>query len=73
MQKSVNGGTLDDTKVNYAFALIVPKEAAGNEHLMMISQLATNLLEDEFRDEVKSATDKSVLKEYILKNMKENN
>ena len=57
----------------YAFALIVPKEAAGNEHLMMISQLATNLLEDEFRDEVKSATDKSVLKEYILKNMKENN
>jgi PTS system fructose-specific IIA component len=53
--------------------LIVPKEAAGNEHLMMISQLATNLLEDEFRDEVKSATDKSVLKEYILKNMKENN
>ena len=72
-KNQLDWGTLDDTKVNYAFALIVPKEAAGNEHLMMISQLATNLLEDEFRDEVKSATDKSVLKEYILKNMKENN
>ena len=59
-KNQLDWGTLDDTKVNYAFAL-------------MISQLATNLLEDEFRDEVKSATDKSVLKEYILKNMKENN
>ncbi|WP_418819204.1 PTS sugar transporter subunit IIA, partial [Phocaeicola sp.] len=56
-KNQLDWGTLDDTKVNYAFALIVPKEAAGNEHLMMISQLATNLLEDEFRDEVKSATD----------------
>ena len=51
----------------------ITKKAAEKKHLMMISQLATNLLEDEFRDEVKSATDKSVLKEYILKNMKENN
>lgn len=65
--------TLDDTKVRYAFALIVPNEKAGNEHLMMISKLATSLLEDEFKDTVKSSKDKSMLKEYILKFMKEDN
>lgn len=63
--------TMDGTKVKYMFALIVPTENAGNDHLMMISKLATNLLEDEFKDTVKSCTDKSVLKEYLLKKMKE--
>lgn len=65
--------TLDDSKVKYLFALIVPMENAGNEHLLMISKLATSLLEDEFKDKVKSSTDKAELKEYILKIMKEDN
>ena len=65
--------TLDDSKVKYLFALIVPMENAGNEHLLMISKLATSLLEDEFKEKVKSSTDKAELKEYILKIMKEDN
>ena len=65
--------TMDGTKVKYVFALIVPTEKAGNEHFIMISKLATSLLEDEFKDTVKSSTDKSMLKEYILKIMKEDN
>lgn len=65
--------TLDGTSVTDLFALIVPKENAGNEHLMMISKLAANLLEDTFKDVVKSSSDKSKLKEYILKIMKEDN
>ena len=32
-----------------------------------------DLLEDEFKDKVKSSTDKAELKEYILKIMKEDN
>ena len=63
--------TLDDSKVKYLFALIVPMENAGNEHLLMISKLATSLLEDEFKEKVKSSTDKAELKEYILKMMKD--
>ena len=35
----------------------------------MISKLATCLLEDEFKNTVKSSTNKSALKDYILKNM----
>lgn len=64
--------TLDETAVTHLFALIVPKTSAGEEHLMMISKLATSLLEDEFKDNLKSISDKEELKEYILKNMEEN-
>lgn len=65
--------TLDNSSVTNLFALIVPKENAGNEHLMMISKLATNLLEDEFKNTVRSSDNKSMLTEYILKIMKEDN
>ena len=35
----------------------------------MISKLATCLLEDDFKDKIKSTSDKSELKDYILKNI----
>lgn len=65
--------TMDDQPVNHIFALIVPTENAGNDHLMMISKLATSLLDDDFRAYVKSSTNKTQLKEYILQKMKEEN
>lgn len=43
---------MDDTKVKYVFALIVPTEKAGNEHLIMISKLATSLLEDDLKTQL---------------------
>lgn len=63
--------TMDDEPVNYLFALIVPTANAGNEHLMMISKLATSLLDDDFKEAVKASTNKTQLKEYILDKMKE--
>lgn len=65
--------TLDDTDVRYLFALIVPMENAGNEHLIMISKLATSLLEDDFKEKVKSSDNAAELKEYINKVMTEEN
>ena len=61
--------TLDDSEVHYLFALLVPKENEGNIHLQMISKLATCLLEYDFKDKIKSTSDKSELKDYILKNI----
>lgn len=61
--------TLDDSDVHYLFALLVPKENEGNIHLQMISKLATCLLEEDFKDKIKSTSDKSELKDYILKNI----
>jgi len=60
-------GTMDDKKVTDLFALIVPKESADNEHLMMISKLATGLLEEDFKKTVKTASDKAELLEYLKK------
>mgnify|MGYP000349830141 FL=1 len=36
--------TLDDEPVKYIFALLVPKQSAGDVHLKMISSLATALI-----------------------------
>jgi PTS system fructose-specific IIA component len=57
--------TMDDEKVTDLFALIVPKESADNDHLMMISRLATGLLEAEFKGIVKTALDKRELIKYL--------
>ena len=59
--------TMDDKRVTDLFALIVPKKSADNEHLMMISRLATGLLEVEFKETVKTALDKGELIEYLKK------
>lgn len=67
--EAIEWGTMDDKKVNYLFSLLVPEQNEGNLHLQMISKLATCLLEDEFKNTVKSSTNKSALKDYILKNM----
>ena len=67
--EALEWGTMDDKKVNYLFSLLVPEENEGNLHLQMISKLATCLLEDDFKETLKSVTDKKELKDYILKNM----
>lgn len=70
--KTANGidwGTMDGNQVHYMFSLLVPKENEGNVHLMMLSQLATCLLEDDFKDYVKSCEDKCELVTYIYKGM----
>lgn len=63
--------TMDDQPVTELFALIVPEANAGNDHLMMISKLATSLLEDDFKDTLKSLTQKTMLKNYIIKILEE--
>lgn len=63
--------TMDDQPVTELFALIVPEANAGNDHLMMISKLATSLLEDDFKDTLKSLTQKTTLKNYIIKILEE--
>lgn len=64
-------GSMDDNKINYIFSLLVPAQNEGNMHLAMLSKLATCLLEDDFKDYVKSATDKKELQDYLCKNMEE--
>lgn len=60
---------LDDSLINHLFALIVPSKYAGSEHLKMISKLAINLSKDDFREKVKTLSDKNCLAEYISEMM----
>lgn len=68
-KEGIEWGTLDDQKVNYMFALMVPADYEGNIHLQMISTLATCLLEDDFKEKVKSSCQKAELKKYIQEKM----
>lgn len=70
-KNGIEWGTLDDQLVHYVFVLLVPAHYAGNVHLQMISKLATCLLEDDFKNQVKSSNDKEELKNYITKMMEE--
>ncbi len=70
-KEGIEWGTLDDQLVHYAFVLLVPAHYEGNVHLQMISKLATCLLEDDFKNQVKSSDNKEELKKYIIKMMEE--
>jgi PTS system fructose-specific IIA component len=56
---------MDDSQARYFFVLLVPLENEGNIHLQMISELATCLLEDEFKSRVKSSDNSAELGDYI--------
>ena len=68
-KQGLEWGTLDEKLVHNMFVLLVPSHHEGNVHLQMISKLATCLLEEDFKEKVKSCTNKAELKEYILKEM----
>lgn len=70
-QKALEWGSMDDKKIQYIFALLVPVKNEGNVHLMMLSKLATCLLEEDFKNTVKEIQDKHMLKNYIYKEMEE--
>lgn len=70
-KEAIEWGTMDGKKVQYMFSLLVPKENEGNVHLMMLSKLATCLLEDDFKDYVKACDDKASLVTFIYKGMEE--
>lgn len=70
-KNEIDWGTLDENPVYNIFALLVPSHYEGQVHLQMISKLATCLLEDEFKEKVKSSTNTAELKKYILKEMED--
>ena len=47
--------TMDDSEVTNLFCLIAPESCEGNPHLVMLSALATCLLEDDFKSAVANA------------------
>ena len=61
--------TFDDNGVKHVFALLVPKKDAGTTHLVMLSKLATALMEEDFKEKVKVTTDVDSLAKIIKNEM----
>jgi fructose-specific phosphotransferase system IIA component len=61
--------SLDDEPVDYVIMLAAPN-TSDNVHLKMLSKLAANLMDDDFRDGLKNATDISQIID-LFKNRKE--
>lgn len=70
-EKAIEWGSMDDQNVQYIFCLLVPEQNEGNVHLMMLSRLATCLLEDDFKTFVTTCEDVEELRDYIYKGMEE--
>ncbi|WP_334352737.1 PTS sugar transporter subunit IIA [Companilactobacillus sp. HBUAS56257] len=59
--------TYDDKPVTDIFALMVPESGVGTTHLQMLSNLATALLEDDFKKEIRELNDSQKISDYITK------
>lgn len=56
LKNPVEWGSLDDKPVDYVIMLAAPN-TSDNVHLKMLSQVAANLMDDDFREGLKDATD----------------
>lgn len=57
--------TYDDQPVTDVFTLMVPPENAGTEHLRMLANLSTALLENEFKKKLRELTTKQEIAAFI--------
>lgn len=64
-KRGIEWESLDDEKVKMVFLIAVP-DGEGNEHLKILQILAVSLMDDEFREEIENATDKSVIEKLLL-------
>ncbi len=65
LSQPIDWQTYDDKPVSDIFTLMVPPENAGNEHLKMLANLSTALLEDEFKQKLRSLTSQKEIADYI--------
>lgn len=57
--------TYDDQPVTDVFALMVPPQNVGNEHLKMLANLSTALLEHDFKKELRRMTNRNEIANFI--------
>ena len=69
LNQKIEWGSLDGEPVDYVIMLAAPN-SADNVHLKMLSSLAVGLMDDDFREALKDATDVDQIID-IFKNKKE--
>lgn len=67
LQNPVDWESLDGSPVQIVFLLAVPEAAANNHHLKILAALSRKLLDDAFRRELCTSTDKESLLNLLTK------
>ncbi|WPC20215.1 fructose PTS transporter subunit IIA [Pediococcus inopinatus] len=61
----VEWNALDDKPVSYVFLLAIPDDG-DNEHLKLLSELASTLMDDDVREKLESASSKEDLEKIFM-------
>lgn len=69
LKSPIDWQALDDKPVNVVIGLAIPKKDEGTLHLEILSRLASNLMEDEFKDSLFSMTNKNDLIKFLYTNL----
>lgn len=56
---------IDDKAVNIIIGLLVPYECRGDMHLSLLAKLSANLMEDEFKNNLKEANSEEVIYKLV--------
>ncbi len=67
LKNPIEWKTYDDKPVTDVFALMVPPENAGNDHLKILAKLSIALLEDEFKINLRKMSSEQEVAEFISK------
>lgn len=54
--KAIEWDSLDENPIECSFVLLIPESKAGTEYIILLSKIATALIDDDFRDNIKSAS-----------------
>lgn len=65
LDKEIEWGTFDEKGVKYIFSIIIPDSNSPNEHLKIISNIAVNLLEDDFKESLKKLKSEDEFKKMM--------
>lgn len=69
LKNKVEWNSLDEKPVTLVIGLAIPKKDEGTLHLEILACLASNLMEDEFKDALFSIDDKNTLIEFLYNNL----
>lgn len=69
LQNPIDWDSPDDFKVQMIFPILVPGSESGTTHIQLLSSIAVNLLEDDFKSDLLAATTPNEVYQ-ILENVK---
>lgn len=65
LKNPIEWKTFDNSEVRYLFCIMAPEKDGNEKHLQLISKIATNLIDDEFKNELTKLNDKTKIKKLI--------